>query len=145
MILILFYFCGARFFAILDMCQELKVMVKDNTTNGPYDWLVVQLFCQLTNLTFYIKVKGPNTYVLHIINHDHDQRLFSFSIHVSIRDKNWLPVEHAVLQLIRTKLLKISSNQFTKLMKKLMNNQYSQKNEPESDSESISDSESDEI
>lgn len=127
------------------MCQELKVIVKDNTTNGPYDWLVVQLLCQLTDLTFYIKVKGPNTYVLHIINHDHNQRLFGFAIHVSIRDKNRLPVEHAVLQLIRTKLLKISSNQFIKLMKKLMNDQYSQKNKSESDSESISDSESEEI
>ena len=130
------------------MCQELKVIVKDNTTNGPYDWLVVQLFCQITNLTFYIKVKTPNTYVLHIINHDHTQRLFGLAVHVSIRDKNWILVEHAVLQLIRTKLLKISTNQFVKLMKTIMNKQYSKPDSDsnsESDSDSNSDSESDEF
>ena len=125
------------------MCQELKVIIKDNTTNGPYDWLVVQLLCQLTDLTFYIKVKSSNTYVLHIINHDHTQRLFGFAVHVSIRDKNWLTVEHAVLQLIRTKLLKISTNQFVKLMKTIMNNQYSKKTEPKSNSDSNSGSDSD--
>lgn len=115
------------------MCQELKVIVKDNTTNGPYDWLMIQLVCRFTDLTFYIKTKGPKSYVLHIISHDHNQRLFRYSIHVSIRDKNWLAIEHAVLELIRRKLLKISFNQFGNLLTSIATNRCS-RDDLESDS-----------
>ena len=133
------------------MCQELRVVVNDNTTNGPYDWACAQLICQLANLTFYIKDKNSKIYVLHIIKHDHNQRLFKFSTHVSIRDNNWFSIEHTILDLIRTKLLKVPVAQFANLLRTIMNDQYS-KSTSETSSESsslssssISDSESDEF
>ena len=133
------------------MCQELRVIVKDNTTNGPYNWEFIQLICQITNLTFYIKGKDSKTYILHIIKHNHNQQLFKTSSHVSIRDNNWLLVEHKILELIRTKLLKVSIAQFANVLRVVMNVQYS-KTTSESSSESsslssssISDSESDDF
>lgn len=137
------------------MCQELRVVVNDNTTNGPYNWSFIRFICQLANLSFNIEDKKLKTYILHITKHEHNKRLFKSSTHATIRDNNWFSVEHRILETIRTKLLKVSVEQFADLLRTIMNGQYS-KNSPKTASESssessslssssISDSESDEF